>query len=225
MDGDRFDTLARTLSMPTARRGTLRLLVGLTLGRMVATSSAVTEAKSRGKSKGKRKHKRKPKPAPSPTPPVALSRCPPGEIECPEGCCPGALPQCCPAGLNGAPGCCPGNSLCCPGRLDTSSGGKVACCVTGGCCTSSDGCPQGQRCDDLGCCKPDCNQPNQICNDQCCNDGFICVTTFSGGDELCCLESQACPGSQTGCCSGENLRCQERVNPPAGTPTHVCVTT
>ena len=46
MDGGRFDTLARTLSMTTARRGTLRLLAGLTLGRMVATSPDLDAGKS-----------------------------------------------------------------------------------------------------------------------------------------------------------------------------------
>lgn len=65
-----------------------------------------------------------------------------------------------------------------------------------------------------------------------CQVGEQCVTNYPVPGERpvaqCCPDAQVCRGSRTGCCStapgGPPLTCVERVSPPAGTPTHACVT-
>lgn len=219
MDADRFDDFARVLSESASRR----VLLGAAAGLILARSSVFDLAAKRKR----RRHRRRPK--------CRSSNC--------DGCCTNQK-QCIPAsiqdefacGLNGEP-CQP-----CSDGLECIRGKGVCECTTNscvGCCTPDlTECEAGNE--DSACgenadfCQ-NCSIQGLICGARqecctacgvgCCVGGEKCVLPWNGApqDQHCCAIEHDCPGSQTGCC-GAGLACTPRINPPAGTPTHACVT-
>lgn len=237
MDALRFDLVAKSHAQH-ARRHVLVSLLAAAIG-LVAMEPSSTPARKKRK---RRKHRR-PSPPPPESPPPAppagsgdgRTICPPSSAtaSCPATdplCCPrtsaiNALcckngEQCCNPGLNGVSRCCPLPYDCCSGRTDTSDGRPVCCLL--GCCTTSDDCTQDQRCSDAGCCIEACPNNTEVCFNDCCTEGSVCVTSSDGQNRQCCAAEDACPGSRTGCCGG--LTCTAIENPQPGGPTHACVT-
>lgn len=126
MDDQSFDTLARSVSEPSSRRGLLGGLTALALGLGGAGLPDSTTARK------KRKHKRKKKKKPSPLVPA----CPSGAEECQGTCvnlCPGAQARnpftCACCGINKV-SCTPvgdDNKDCCSGTCSPVSSGVNAC--------------------------------------------------------------------------------------------------
>src|SRR5215216_5341557 len=140
MDADRFDTLARSLTLAGTRRWAMLALsgaLGLALG---ASTRDEAEAK-----KKKKKRKRK-KTSPSPTvPPLPCGGCPSGQTCLSNGSC--AIP--CPTG----DGECPFNRCASCDRnaeqMQYCSDGLTAPCTAYQICTlptGTSGCPKGSQC-------------------------------------------------------------------------------
>ncbi|MDQ2654471.1 MAG: hypothetical protein M3Z20_15680 [Chloroflexota bacterium] len=111
MDDQSFDTLARSVSEPSSRRGLLGGLTVLALGLGGAGLPDSTTARK------KRKHRRKNK---KKTPAILIPTCPTGTEDC-RGTC---VKRCCPPGAEDCQGMCV--SLCPTGQ--TRNPLTCACC-------------------------------------------------------------------------------------------------
>lgn len=164
--------------------------------------------------------------------PDHLPRCGPASPTIRHLCCPadrepcdGADPpccdpgeHCCPASLNNSVGCCPEGYQCTRGRADTNPEG--GCCL-GLPCERDEDCPNlppldiVQRCNEVGCCVPRCDDILVACGDECCAQGSECAQpsaaaraargTAAAGERICCPTEKIC-GVRV-CCSGEEI-CQ-----------------
>jgi hypothetical protein len=142
MDDQSFDTLARSVSGPSSRRGLLGGLTALALGLGGAGLPDTTVGRKQRKHKNKRKKKK-------PSTPVLT--CPPGTEDCRgtcvNNCCPPGTEDCqgmclnlCPTGQTRNPltcGCCRinltscapvgANDVCCPGTCSPVSAAFNTC--------------------------------------------------------------------------------------------------
>jgi hypothetical protein len=242
MDGQRFDSLVRSLASSTNRRTVIRVILGIGV---TAGVHSTTEAA------------RRPTPTPKPvrcSPPKVLEGdqcvCPAGTTTCGPDCCPAGAEccdnACCYGECYGEELCCPTGNMVCDGECgpwecctdaecesddcatvvcdsdhlcryteDCTLGGVEACCFPGEVCL-----------DNGSCCSPNCDGSScgdDGCGGTCgCGDGQYCAggLCFDTCDEF--DGPEACPG---GCfCGSYNAQVGVCVSSQIIQPTYCTIT-
>jgi hypothetical protein len=194
MDADRFDTISRSLSTTSSRRGALRLLAGSLVGSLVRLGAGDAEAhnalekckKKSGKEKKKCIKKAKAHNA-THRAPACVGSCA-GKL-CGDNGCGGSCGPC-------FRGSCQGGICLCPTGEEVCNSACIATCAqvelrdpdTCDCCTAN-----GQECD----------LPDQCCSGSCVPESGIMVCQGQEGLEACTWGAQC----RTGVCDAGRCTC------------------
>ena len=177
MDANRFDSLARSLTVARSRRGAVGSLLAGTLG-LLGLAEAVAKKKGKGK-KGKGKKKK--------------DRCKKGEKRCDK--------KCCEAGQECIEGVC--YSPCVP-ACGTVGGEQEICCF-GFCANLSTDSQNCGQCGTVCAENEVCRFANCVCDGPRCPTGAGTTRCCPAVNGVCCEGGKCCPAGET--CQEGNICC------------------